>query len=911
MADRPITRRLKIYINGDEVDATITNLRKNLTKFRSLANRAVEGTPKWKEYNETVAKLEVELKKAYDAQRDFREETKLSTAGIKDGEKAIGKFTSSFNDLIQGYKRGDLIQIKEGWQGVRSSIASATKASLAFIGTPIGATIAILVGIGAAAKSWFDYNQQVVEALRLTTQLTGLTDRAADTARIRGEALVETFGVDFKETLLTANTLVNQFGISFDEAFDIIEGGLVRGQKNNEEYFKSLNEYGTFFNRAGFAAEDFNRIITTGFDLGIYTDKLPDALKEATLSIEEQTDTTKEALENAFGKEFTERLFLNIRNGSITTKDAIALIAEETDRLGLNSQQAQQLTADLFKGAGEDAGGALKIFEAVNIALNEQQRELTESEQILQDQVDATNELKQVSSALFATGDAGFGLIIDKAKLFGTQVLVEILKKGVDFTNWFIDLNNKSATFSGLLALMGELGSASLKVLVTAWQNLGGVVDGVGDIIEGIFTADFDQINQGISKQVQASTKFFENLKEKGLDSAKKIKEAFAGNNQLERIQLGDFTSGGGTGNQPSNVPTDPNGRGGGAGELTPEDKRILESRKKLKEFLKQIEEEEEIQNELKKIEEEQRAEEEEVLRLEKKFQKMREEAGLTNEVASELSEEEKSLLAQLEEAKEFELQQVRDKYAKIREKKDEEDKKKALAREKKLKDEQVKAEQELQDAKRELYDVGIDALKSLFDETSAIYKALFIGQKAIAAAQVVLDGIAERSKISAVWGWNPAVAAPLLAASKIRQAVSLISIAGTAIQGFEDGGETFPGPSSGGVDGRGGRLAILHPDEYVIPKVVRQDPEVPALIDYLESKRKSKIESYESGGNVAVDKQPSRTMTSDPRLVDAVDRLIQKLEEPLRLLYTLEDEIERRKLAEKLDTTIDESKGN
>jgi len=911
MADRPITRRLKIYINGEEIDATITNISKNLAKFRSLANRAVEGTPKWKEYNTEVAKLEVELKKARDAQKDFRDETKLATSGIKDGDKALGKFTSSFNDLIQGYKRGDLLQIKEGWHGVRTGITSATKAALSFIATPIGAAIAILVGVGAAAKEWFNYNQQVVEALRLTTQLTGLTDGAADAARIRGEVISETFGVDFKETVLTANSLVQQFGISFDEAFDLIEGQLVRGQKNNDEFFQSLNEYPVFFKRAKFSAEEFARIIATGYDLGIYSDKLPDALKEATLSLEEQTDTSKDALENAFGKEFTDGLFLNLRNGSITVKDALKLISEETQSVGLNSQQAQQLTADLFKGAGEDAGGAIKIFEALNIALNEQQRELTESERILQEQVESTRELKQVSSALFATGDEGFGLIIDKAKLLGTKILIDILRAGVDLTNWFIDLNNKSTTFSGILTFLGEVGTTQLKILVTGFQNLGGVIGGVGDIIEGIFTGDLSKVQDGLARQLAAGKNFFDELKSKGVDSAKRIKEAFSGNNKLERITIGDFVAGGGSVQDEPGKPTDPGGKGPDGNGLTAEDKRILESRKKLKEFLKQIEEEEEIQKELKKFEEDQRAEEEDILRLEKKFQKMREEAGLANELTQELSTEEASLLAQLEEAKEYEIQQVRDKHSKIREKKDEEEKKKALAREKKLKDEQIKAERELQDAKRELLDVGLQALQGFFDESSSIYKALFLTQKAVAAAQVVVDGIAERATISKVWGWNPAIAGPMLLASKIRTATSLIGIAGTAIQGLEDGGETFDGPSSGGVDGRGGRLAIVHPGEYVVPKAVRQDPAVPAIIDYLESKRKRNIGSYENGGDIEGSSpfNADSTMVQE-RLLDAVERLTRKLDEPLTLEYTLNSERERRELAEKLDSTINEAKG-
>jgi hypothetical protein len=58
------------------------------------------------------------------------------------------------------------------------------------------------------------------------------------------------------------------------------------------------------------------------------------------------------------------RLLKGIKDGSISVKQALSLISEEAKRIGLNAQQAQQLTADLFRGAGED-GGALKIFEDV------------------------------------------------------------------------------------------------------------------------------------------------------------------------------------------------------------------------------------------------------------------------------------------------------------------------------------------------------------------------------------------------------------------------------------------------------------------------------------------------------------------------------------------------------------------
>ncbi|WP_141876200.1 phage tail tape measure protein [Gramella sp. Hel_I_59] len=77
---------------------------------------------------------------------------------------------------------------------------------------------------------------------------------------------------------------------------DKIEAGLIKGGAANDEYFDSIREYSTFFAQAGYSAEEFINIVNTGFDLGIYQDKLPDALKEADLSLKEQTKSTRDSL---------------------------------------------------------------------------------------------------------------------------------------------------------------------------------------------------------------------------------------------------------------------------------------------------------------------------------------------------------------------------------------------------------------------------------------------------------------------------------------------------------------------------------------------------------------------------------------------------------------------------------------
>jgi hypothetical protein len=122
--------------------------------------------------------------------------------------------------------------------------------------------------------------------------------------------------------------------------------------------------------------------VNSGIDLAIYQDKLPDAIKEFALSVNEQTKGVSDALKNAFGASFTTTLLKGIKDGSISVKQALSLISEEAKRIGLNAQQAQQLTADLFRGAGEDAG-CLKIFEAVRHSIENQIRPLSEAEKTI------------------------------------------------------------------------------------------------------------------------------------------------------------------------------------------------------------------------------------------------------------------------------------------------------------------------------------------------------------------------------------------------------------------------------------------------------------------------------------------------------------------------------------------------
>ncbi len=364
---------------------TIEDLRAQnriLNKLRNTANLTTEeGRKEVERLNEALNRNNALIKESVD---DYTQQ-KIGIGGYKDAIKEAFDELNPFNtEVIRG--EGALKRFGAGVKG-------AAKELIAFVSTPVGALITALAGIGLIAREVFQYNNAVRESAVLTEALTNETGELADTIRLRAGVISEVFGNDFKENIESARALVNNFGVTYGEAFDIIEDGLLRGGSANTEFLDSIREYPVFFAQAGFSAEDFINILNTGADLSIYTDKLPDAIKEFTLSVTEQGQAQRDALENAFGQEFTDNLFKNIENGSITTRDALRLVSSEAQTASINAQQQAQLTADLFRGAGEDAGGALVIFEAVNHALSEESDILTDLEQQIARQLDLQNEL--------------------------------------------------------------------------------------------------------------------------------------------------------------------------------------------------------------------------------------------------------------------------------------------------------------------------------------------------------------------------------------------------------------------------------------------------------------------------------------------------------------------------------------
>lgn len=245
---------------------------------------------------------------------------------------------------------------------------------------PITLITGAVGGLVLVGNEIVNITERIRETRGETARLTGLIDDDLEEATARLTAISDTFGEDYTQTLIAANTLTQEVTGDFSKSLDLIQTGLLAGANANGEFLQGIREYSTQVREAGITGEQFTEILIRQTQEGIYSDKGIDAVKEAGLSIREQTQATRDALESAFGEEFTQQLFDEINDGSITTVEGIQRVSKALQDSELTAKQTQTVVADVFRGAGEDAG--LRFLQILDDIDGE-----------LDDVIDKTNEL--------------------------------------------------------------------------------------------------------------------------------------------------------------------------------------------------------------------------------------------------------------------------------------------------------------------------------------------------------------------------------------------------------------------------------------------------------------------------------------------------------------------------------------
>ena len=508
----------------------------NKIYLNNMTKAERENTEEGRKLVEQTKEIYEEMKRLQEATGKFQlnvgNYTEASDAIIAYGDKlkeTLG-LNSAFGESLLALGRGGA-ESKAVFTAIGDGAKALGKTLLGLLSNPVFLAISGIAAAGAAFKWWYDYNAGLVEATRLTQQFTGKSGDDLKAFRNEVQAVADSFNADFRETLIATNALSKQFGISANEALQLVKDGFLAGGDANGEFLDTLKEYPAYFKEAGISADQFVAIVTQTNKMGIFSDKGVDAIKEANLRLREMTTATAAALDGIGIS--SEQVQKDLQTGTKTTFDVIQDVSAKLAELPDNAATVGAAIADIFGDPGEDAGlQYLRTLKDISTNMDEVKGKAGVLAQLQEEQLQSQIELQNALSGLFDATGGNFETLTTQAKVFVNQGLTAIIKGVIDVVNYFIELYNESvlirAIWNGIVA--------GFKTTFDTLGNLFGffidIVKATGTALKGAFTLDFDDVKKGLSDYaaaygnlVKAQVKdITQNFKEGLDDMQKKIK---------------------------------------------------------------------------------------------------------------------------------------------------------------------------------------------------------------------------------------------------------------------------------------------------------------------------------------------------------------------------------------------------
>lgn len=227
----------------------------------------------------------------------------------------------------------------------------------------------------------------------------------------------------------SANALAKAYEIDFADALRLIQGAGVDGANVTGELLDVTREYPRLFAEAGINAEQFFGIVTRQVQEGIFSDKGVDAIKEALISIRELTPATREAI-NALGIDDAEIATTRTSDGVL---GVLNLVIDRLEGIPPQSAVAGQVLADVFRGAGEDAGeGFVRTLGDILDGYDD----ATDASSRFRDAREAELEIARRTREAQVRIEETVGPALDRLKLEAAEFGADILESLVDLTDF-------------------------------------------------------------------------------------------------------------------------------------------------------------------------------------------------------------------------------------------------------------------------------------------------------------------------------------------------------------------------------------------------------------------------------------------------------------------------------------------
>lgn len=259
----------------------------------------------------------------------------------------------------------------------------------------------------------------------------------------------DVFGYEVSESIRSADALMQNFGISGDEAFNLMAQGQQRGLDYSGELLDNINEYSVQFKKIGLSATDMFNLFESGMNAGAFNlDKIGDAIKEFSIRAIDGSNTTIDGF-NKLGMN-AEEMGAKFAKGGVDAKNAFYQVIEAIKNVNDPVKQSI-IGVDLFGTMWEDLG------PQVVTQLGSIKNKFDETKNTM-------DEINKIKYASFSEGLQGIGRIINADVLIplGQRMLPALN----EFANWL--KNDGVASINSFANEIGNGLSGAVKLATKA-----------------------------------------------------------------------------------------------------------------------------------------------------------------------------------------------------------------------------------------------------------------------------------------------------------------------------------------------------------------------------------------------------------------------------------------------------------
>jgi len=469
-----------------------------LSGDNSQLKRAInESTSEVKKLDDEVKKTKEDLSNFNDKTSSgaaeiyrYRTQTKNAKKEISDLGKNLNTTATSLGNFTNSLSSGNISGVASSLQGLSSAFGGLggnignLSTSLGAIGGSITSLInpyallgTAVVGAGAA---FYDFNNTLDTTTRKVEEVLGVSRDIAMPIRNSIQAIADTYGVEFGDVLGGVNTLMSQFGISAEEALDIVSKGFASMGDSGESILPLIQQFAPQFRDAGIEASELMAIIanTRG---GIFGEEGMAAIATAGKNIKNMSDQTKQSLE-AIGID-ADGLIERLTNGDTSVMGAIIEISNKLRDLPPQSQEVGSVLQNVFGRQGVEAGQELITnLSEVETNLDTMKEKTGDWGESMDDLKNANERLQNQLSSMFGTSEGGFDLI-------GTKIRTEVLTALSDFIDEVKDVYENSLLLQGAWMTVSTAVQVAWSLIKNVLQMFAGTLVGLEQMIEGLALA--------------------------------------------------------------------------------------------------------------------------------------------------------------------------------------------------------------------------------------------------------------------------------------------------------------------------------------------------------------------------------------------------------------------------------------